>query len=553
MKHSITNPFRFHSRLWLAAAVSVLLFAGCRKDNDNINPLPEVESEDIVILFDNDVHCAIDGYAKMASLKKAAQEQTDNVCVVSCGDFIQGQAYGILSQGEYPITLMNAVGYDFVTLGNHEFDYGIGHMVELIQKLNAEVLCANFVRISDQQPLFALSAMKVFTTGTVAFIGVATPQSISSSVPAYFQDDQGNFKYSFCESELANIVQKEVDRVRNAGADYVVVLSHLGDTRRGYTASQDLISKTSGIDFVLDGHSHSVIPCDSVLNKAGKYVKRSSTGTAFANIGRVTISSRGKISAGLIDTKNLSDDPIVEVLVNNIKETVKSILSKVVGTAEVALNITNAEGKRIVRNQEAGIGDLAADAFRSYLNSDIGWVNGGNLRADIPQGTITFGNILNVFPFGNTVLLGRITGQVFLDNLEMSYRLAPAESGGFAQLSGVQCDLDTTVASSVVLSPEGILQSVGDRRRVKNVKILNRNTNQYEPIDPSKEYTIAAANYVLVQNGDGQNFKGVSVISSQQTLNDCDVLANFIKETLGGTIGRQYAVPQGRINCVGRR
>lgn len=535
-------------RLLRTTLLALVLFAGCQKDEEFITPL--AQPGDIVILYDNDVHCAIDGYAKMAWLKKSILNQTEDVCVVSCGDFLQGDAYGLLSQGEYPVTLMNAVGYDFVTLGNHEFDYAIPRLHELTDILHAEVLCANFVYADSQAPVYTTSTIKQFGSARVAFIGIATPSTITSSTPAFFMDNEGHMQYSFCEANLIRIVQHEVDLQRRAGVDYVVVLSHLGDEEAGSFTSQQLISNTTGIDVLLDGHAHHVIPCDSVRNKVGKYIKRSSTGTKFQNIGKLTITSQGSISMELLATELIADDPQVKQATDHIKQKLDNILSEEVGVSLVTLSINDAEGNRIVRNHETNIGDWAADAFRDYFGSDIAWVNGGGLRTDITAGKVDFSDILAVSPYGNQTIYGTITGQMLLDNLEMAYRRCPVENGGFAQLAGVRCTIDTSIASSVVLDGNNVLLSVGSTRRVKNVQVYNRATGNYESLNPSRTYTIAGTIYVLQNHGDGQNFDGIRLINNHPVLTDAEIMARYVKETLGGTIGSQYGSPQGRITIA---
>lgn len=538
---------RMSAMRWVVAVAMLLVVvpqAACVNEKTTAT---ENHAKDVVILFDNDAHCAIDGYAKMAWLKETYVSEGVRVCVVSCGDFLQGNSYGLLSKGELPVSLMNTIGYDCIALGNHEFDYGLERLMELTEILNADVLCTNFTRAGEDTPVFTSSTIRDFGDMQIAFVGVTTPKTMTSSTPAFFQNEEGEYLYSFNESLLVDLVQREVNQLRRAGTDYVVILSHLGNVENGSITSQQLIGATEGIDMVLDGHAHSVIVCDSVRNKAGKYVKRSSTGASFAHIGKLSITQHGVVSVELLDTKQLPDNPFVSDAIQNIEQQYNTTLSQLLGTTLVPLRIYDNQGVCIARKQETNIGDFVADAFRNFFDVDIGWVNGGGLRNDIDEGTVTYGDMLAVLAYGDKVVCGCVKGQVLLDNLEMSYRFCPIESGGFAQLSGIRCEIDTNIASSVVVDSNGILDTIGNRRRVKNVQIYNRKKQCYEFVDPNKEYSIAASMYVLQNKGDGQHFAGIRLINNGTTLTDAEIVSHYLKVSLSGKIGEEYASPKGRI------
>ena len=262
-------------------------------------------SQEIIVLYENDVHCGVDGYANFAALKNEMKATHKYVTVVSNGDFVQGGSLGASSHGRNIINIMNEVGYDFVTLGNHEFDYGIPRQQELMEALEAECLCCNFKDLRTGKQLYEPYRIVSYGGFDVAFVGMSTPYTINSSTPTYFKDESGKFVYSFCIDNFYEVVQKAVNSARNEGADFVVVLSHLGDEDEGEGGinSPSMIENTYGIDVVLDGHSHSVIPAAIMKNKKGENVTLTSTGTKFEYMGVLTISPNGTFKTELVPTK----------------------------------------------------------------------------------------------------------------------------------------------------------------------------------------------------------------------------------------------------------
>ena len=222
-----------------------------------------VKEGDIVVLYENDVHGSIEGYPLMAAMRDKMLKLTPHVAVVSCGDFLSGTPLGSVSRGRYLVRMMNAVGYDYVTLGNHEFDFGIDTLARRMEELSATVLCGNFASMADGASYYLCHAVRQFGGVKVAFVGVTTPGVPTSSTPLFFQDGQGHWLYTFYPTALDSVVQQCVDEVRRQGADYVVLLSHIGDPDL-----PKLVAATTGIDVVLDGHSHSVTHCCSIATVA---------------------------------------------------------------------------------------------------------------------------------------------------------------------------------------------------------------------------------------------------------------------------------------------
>ncbi len=540
--------------LALVLALSCLAGCGAKK-----------QREDIVILYTNDVHCAVDadiGYAGLAAYRDWVKEKTPYVALVDCGDALQGDAIGTVSQGEYLVDIMNQVGYDFAVLGNHEFDYGMEQLSTLLEKAEAQYLGCNIRYTGEGNS--AVSALKPYEIvsygGTdVAFVGVSTPESIIKSTPAYFMDESGRFVYDFYGGSgdtLYAQVQETVDQCREAGADYVVVLAHLGDDEGSAPfRSTDLIAGTNGIDAVLDGHSHSVLPCDVVENKDGDKVLLSSTGTGLVNIGQLVITADGNLTAGLIG--DFPDrDAETDSFVKGIQRQYEAELEQVVTHTGVSLTTVSESGIRLIRNRETNLGDFCADAYRTIAGADIAFVNGGGIRADMAAGDVTYGDIIAVHPYGNTLCVAEATGQEILDALEMASRSTMAETddgddavgenGGFLQVSGLKYTIDTSIPSTVEVDEVGMFLSCGENRRVKDVQVLQQDGG-YAPIDPAKTYTLASHNYLIKQGGDGLNMFMDNTLTMNEGMLDYQVLITYVTDHLGGTVGSDYAQPQGRI------
>lgn len=537
------------SRLSISLAVLALLISlqGCSPRH--LSPGPQL-SESLIVLYDNDVHCSVDGYPVMASLKAEALKRTDRVCVVSSGDYVQGGSLGASSKGGYIVEVMNQVGYDAVTLGNHEFDYGMDRLTQLTEMLNTDVICCNLFDLRTGERMYQPYKMMNFGDLKVAFVGIATPYSFVSSTPSYFQDESGSYVYSLSSDHFYETVQQTVDDARAQDADYVFVVSHLGDDESfDEINSMQLAYRTSGIDVILDGHSHSVIPGKALKNKEGKDVLLTSTGANFQNVGRLTLSPEGIITTELIPASDVTvGDPATQAVVDRIKEEYAAQGSRKVGVAEAFMEAQTPD-VRIVRFQETGLGDFCTDAIREVMRTDICLLGGGSVRTNIQPGTVTYDDIFRLFPFNNTVATAEISGQRILDALEFSVSVLPVEFGGFLQVSGIKFDVDVSVWTPVTVDANKMYTGMaGDQRRVKNV-MFESEPGVYVPFDPERTYTVAGTNYLLKEQGDGYAvFNGIKV---QDTgVIDLQILEQYITEYLGGVIPARYGEPQGRINII---
>lgn len=518
------------------------------------------KSNDIVILHTDDAHCGVNdnlGYAGVAAYKAEMQKTHNYVALVDCGDAIQGESIGTLSAGAYLVDIMNEVGYDFAAFGNHEFDYKLPQLAKLTKQAKYQYLACNFKYIGKGTSDLNYKPYEIVTYGDkkVAFIGIVTPESFTKSTPAYFQDESGNYIYSFSEDEtgtaLYETVQKTVDEVRAAGADYVIAMGHLGN--EGITdrwTSKAVIANTTGIDAVLDGHDH-IAGVQKVANKDGKQIVLTEPGTKFENLGKLTIKTDGTITAELISPKEFTEkDAGITAYITKLTDTFKEYVSKVVAKSSIALPDKDENGNRLVRNHETALGDLCADAFRVMMDADIGIMNGGGIRKPIKAGDITLDNILSVFPWGNLPCKMEVTGQTVLDMLEMGAINYPEESGGFLSVSGLKYTIMAGVPSSIELTDKGEFSKVAGKYRVTNVQVLNKKTNEYEPLDLNKTYTLGGIDYTILYCGDGFTMFNDSKVlkAGDASYTDAQMIVDYIENKLGGTIGEEYAKPQGRIS-----
>ena len=535
-----------------------MLFTGFALAEDTATGL----TQDIVVLFTSDVHCGVNsgfGYAGLAAVRDTLAK-SNHVLLVDNGDSIQGEPIGTMTTGESDIQLMNAVGYDIATMGNHEFDYGMDRFLELTEKAEFPYISANFTH--NDELVFDPYIIKEFDGVKVAFVGITTPKTITSSTPKYFQDEAGNFVYGFCQDEtgekLYAAVQSAIDAAREEGATYVVGMGHLGiEAECAPWMSTDVIANTTGMDVLLDGHSHSLIEQEAVKNKDGEDVLLAACGTKLQGIGYLRIAQDGTLSTGLYQWNNdvalpelLGLENDVATAVNEAVAALDEKLGEVVAKTAVDLVINDPETDvRIIRNAETNLGDLCADAYRAMSGADIAVVNGGGIRVSIPAGDITYGQIIAVHPFGNEMCVVEATGQQILDALEMGARNAPGECGGFLQVSGMSYEIDLNVEPTVEVNADGMFTGVSGEYRVKNVKVGD------EPLDLAKTYTLASHNYMLKSAGDGMAmFQGCTLLQDSVMI-DNQVLINYIVDVLGGVVGEDYADPygQGRITVIEKK
>ena len=541
----------------------------------------EDHSEDIAILYTNDVHTYIDkdlSYDSIAALKTYLEGLYKDVILVDAGDHIQGTAYGSMDKGATIIELMNASGYDLATLGNHEFDYGMDGAMNVIEWANYPYVSANFYHEADGvKGESVLDAYKIFEVGDekIAFVGITTPESFTKSTPAYFQDENGNYIYGISGgtdgADLQADVQAAVDAAKQAGATKVIALGHLGDdpTSQPWT-SEETIANVTGLDAFIDGHSHSTVPYKEVADKAGSPVVLTQTGEYFNAIGMMVIKADGTITSELLTAlpEGVTPDADVAAIKDAWIEEISTQLGEVIGSTDVVFDNYDEEGKRLVRSQETNTGDFAADALyylfdNMGLDVDFAIMNGGGVRNQAVTGEISYLTCKSIHTFGNVACLQTVTGQQILDALEWGARGAPAEVGGFMQVSGLTYEIDLNVESTVQADDKGVWTGgpTGEYR-VKNVKVYNKETGAWDDLDLTAHYNLAGYNYTLRDLGDGYAMFDGAVNVLDYVMEDYMVLANYVQGFENGAVSATnsplaakyegFTIDYGTVNGSGR-
>ena len=521
------------------------LFCGCSNHHERVRDLP---TQPIVILYDNDVHCAVDGYAKLVARREQLSNEGNYTTTVSCGDFVSGDIVGTVTKGEAIVNIMNRTGYDVITLGNHEYDFGLPHILSLTEALDATTVCANFRSTTNEEPTFSPYEIISYGDVDIAYIGLTTTATATLVSNDTFKDEEGNVLYDFAHNNLYETTQHYVDQAIAEGADYVVALAHLGDVSQGgHINSVEMITNTRGIDVLIDGHDHHVIEQRLVKNSDKEDVILTSSGTKFHNIGVITLSTDGKFTSTLMPTAELTKiDADVQSFTDSIKQEALKAGERVIGHTDFPISIKGPDGKRIVRNSEANIGNLCADAIRHGTKAEIALINGGGIRASIDAGDITINDCFKVFSFNNTVCIAAMSGQQILDALEFGARATPAEVGGFLQVSGIRFDINL-VTSAVVLDEKGMCSHIAEgERRVANVEVLDSTTGEYRPIELDRIYTVGSFEYLVSGKGDAGVLQ-YATLKEGQLGQDLQMLADYIENALGGVASERYRKAEGRI------
>lgn len=527
----------FSRRYWLVLALCLAL-----------QGLGQVRA-DLVVLHTNDVHCGVEnqlGYAQLAQYKKDLMKNPDDtVQLVDAGDAIQGEPLGSLTRGQAVIDIMNVAGYDFAIPGNHEFDYGVARLLELAPQLAGGYYSCNLVDLRTGKTVFPPYKMVAYDGGKkAAFIGVTTPQTLISSTPRYFQDDKGQFIYGFSEDatgqKLYEQVQKAIDQAWDEGARTIILVTHLGQNGSlPVWTSEALAAHTQKVAAIIDGHSHEQYE-RLVKNRKGQPVLIAQTGTKFQSVGKLVIDDYGHVRGELV-TQLDGADAATEAVVQRKMAVVREQLQQPVATLPVDF-VTDIEGQRRVRNGETNLADLAVDAIRYRLHTDVALLNGGSFRAPLSAGIVTYESLYRVFPFSNQLVVCSVTGQQLLDALEMGASRYPQEFGGFLQVSGLTYRIDPAIPSSAVLDDKGRFVKVAGPRRVKDVQVNGK------VIEADEDYRVGGTAYVLCHGGDGQTSLQGGILLEDTGLSDVDALAAYLSHK-GDTLAADYGNPagQGRI------
>ncbi|MCL2045155.1 MAG: bifunctional metallophosphatase/5'-nucleotidase [Oscillospiraceae bacterium] len=521
------KTMRKSTALFLALIMCLAFFSfGTLASNEDM-------SGQIVILHTNDVHSRIaaaesPGFAGVAAAKAYYESLGAYVLLFDAGDMLHGMPIANLSKGSFIVELMNAVGYDAMAPGNHDFNYTAPRLLELAEEMNFPVLSSNYT--DDDTGLSVFEPYAVFDAEDlgikIGVVGITTPEAATKSSPL------NTIGYSFSGDNLYEVVQAQIDELIALDCDYIIALGHLGiDSESVPWRSVDVIEATTGINLLIDGHSHSTLQgienagFSTVSDKDGNDVVIASTGRYLENIGIVTIVD-GVITAGYVE-EELEPDADVAAMIDEINEELKPLLEQVVASTLVELTAARAPGNR---TEETNLGNLCTDAFRYVTGADVALTNGGGIRdtsgAVLPVGDITYETLNGVYPFGNELVTINISGADLLAALEHGTAAAPGPSGGFPQVSGVTFEVHLYETEN----------------RVKNVMVGD------EPLDLNAVYSLATNDFTQI-GGDGYTMLAEYGVTAYYNALD-EALVQYVVEMLDGKVGQEYANIEGRIVMV---
>ena len=529
---------KFLSVLLAMAMVLSLTVTGLAADNA-VEAKAEMAGK-TVILHTNDVHGAVEGYAYIAQLKADYEAKGAEVILVDAGDFSQGTTYVSTTKGADAVTMMNAAGYDVVTLGNHEFDYGYAQLKENMSKAKFKVVCADVFN-EDGTPIFDANYTCTTKSGVkIGFFGMETPETQTKANPALIKGLTFATDDAFTKAAADQVAALK-------DADVVICLAHLGvDAESAPYRSTDLYAAVKGIDFIIDGHSH------TVMTKGEKGEPIQSTGTAFKNIGVIVIDNASKKieSNSLFEIKeDTAKDAAVSAAAKTIVDRVNAEYGVVFAKSEVTLNGAKAPNGN--RDSETNNGDLITDAMLwkvmqnkegLTVNEDhvVAITNGGGIRDYIKVGNVTKKDIKTVLPFGNTVAVIYVTGAELLEALEASTYSLPV--GGFPQVCGISYTISTAVAYDANAETYPYSTYYGPKT-INRVSINSINGKEFKVDDT---YAVVTNNFVA--DGGDTYYAFAAATSKFDTGMTLDVaVMEYITTELKGVIGEQYAAPQGRI------
>ena len=529
-------------------------------ENKETYQLPDSLEGKTVILHTNDVHGAIDKYAKVAALRDECYDKgAHQVILLDAGDYSQGSPYVSLSKGATALDMMALVGYDVITLGNHEFDYGFPQLMENLKKHQGDFMVACNNLVDDEGDLIFApgGTAPIYADDTyetelfrISIVGMATPETQTKANPALMKG------LSFIGGkDLYKVTQEDVDMARSEGnADIVIALGHLGvDKSSEPNCSYNVMQNVKGIDLFIDGHSHTVMTASKDNNMV------QSTGTGLAYVGAIVIDNATKSieSNGLIDLSAYTkEDAAVKAAADKIISDINAEYGKVFARTDVELNGDKDPGNR---TQETNLGDLITDSMLWAIRKDaeltvpaenvVAITNGGGIRAWIHKGDISKLDVNTVLPFGNTVAVVYVTGAELLEALEASTFALPDSLGGFPQIAGMNISIDATKKYDPQTTPYPSGSGKATYYGPASINRVTINSVNGKAFDPNKTYAVVTNNFCAAG---GDTYYAFAAASSQfdTGLPLDEVLMDYITTELKGVVGEQYAQPQGRMTIT---
>lgn len=443
----------------------------------------ESKETSLVVVHTNDVHSRVDGEAYVSSYVKGLKAEGKNVLLISAGDVIHGQPFATISRGKSVVDVMNAAGYDFMTAGNHEFNYGYLRLKELEQSMNFDLLVANIMVKESNQSLFKKYEIREIDGVKVGFFGLATPETVTKTNP------KNVVGLEFLKP--VPVAEEMVKTLKAEGAEVIIAIAHLGVD--GETLAEergDAVAAVEGIDLVIDGHSHTELPegkmvGNCLLVQTGEYLNNIGTVTLNIKDGKVISKKAELMKTPTAEQSSMAPDTAVTEVIEKTKVENEKITSEVIGKTPVKL-----EGAReVVRTTESNLANLITDAMMEATGADIAITNGGGVRASIEAGDITKGSVLTVLPFGNFICTVNVKGSAVLEALEHGVSAYPETAGHYSQVGGMKVTMDST-------------KSAGSR--ITSVKL-----NDGTALDPEKTYKLATNDF-MVAGGDNYTMLAVT-------------------------------------------
>lgn len=516
---------------------------------------PATASPLLAIIHTNDTHghdVAVEGtadaggnfsMAAVAALKAEWQQKGYDVLLVDAGDATQGMPIVDTVKGTSAISFMNACGYDLMTVGNHDFDWGVDALAANEKAANFPFLSANVIDKQTGKLRFAANKVVELTDGTkVGLFGLTTSSTTTTSNP---KNTRG-FKF-LQNDDLYHCAQEQVDELRGQGCDLVVCVGHLGNKEAYGGGSKELLGSVTGIDLFIDGHDHEEV------NEEIAGTPLVETGCYLHNIGIVVIDKGLPSSQPVAVGSYEGIDSSTQAIIDEQNNRVKTELAVVLGTTPFKMLGERDPG---VRTQETNLGDFFADALRWTASQelgrevDAGLVNGGGIRASIEAGDISLGSIKTVVPFSNDLAVVNVKGAQLLEAIEAACQAIGKEKaiGAFPQISGISFTLDASVPYEAGPTyPDSAYSSPANvGARVSITDVGGRG------FDADATYSIATISFLCDGGDTYYAFKQAAEAETPTTFGfDYEALASYLVTACDHTVPDDYATPQGRITITG--
>jgi len=515
-------------------AIMLLLVVACGKTTktDELNKVNEgktnvVSMEKLVVNKDiefkimhvNDTHGRVDagkydgmGLARVSTIVKQTRAEDPNVLFLDAGDTIHGTVFASLTKGESVIRVMNEMGYDAMTTGNHDYNYGLDRIEKLQNTMNFPVLVSNLTYKDTGEKAFKPYTIKILPNGVrIGIFGLATPETAYKTNPT-------NVEAVTFDDPIA-AAKESVTALKARGVNYIIALSHLGIDEDSIYTSIKVAQEVDGIDLIVDGHSHTTL-------EDGMWVKETlivQSGFYDKNLGEVTVKLNkdgskeeiAKLFTKKYAMENIKKDPAITAIVDEVNKENEKITSVVVGETPVIL-----DGERNdVRAGETNLGDMITEAVLAKTGAEGVITNGGGIRASIQKGTITRGDIISVLPFGNYVIVKEISGQDLKDAIENGIQSYPDTRGAFPHVAGFTFKFDP-------------MNEVGN-------KVYDITFNDGEKLDLARTYKIATNDFMAVGGDKYTSLKGKKTVNEYEGLEE--ILGEYIK-----TNGITHTIVDGR-------